>query len=100
MLRKWSAGIAAAALVMASSPVALAGDAAQNTQTVQKQNAPQGPLAPGRAAGVRQAQMFSNGYLFWWALGVGALVGGVVLATHNNHHHTTPTPTPTTTGTH
>ena len=48
-----------------------------------------GPLAPGSAAGVKQAQMFGGVPLWVALLGAGAIVGGVALAVTTGHHHST-----------
>jgi len=54
-----------------------------------------GPLAPGKPAGVQQAQQDVG--QAYWILGVAGLVGiGVALATSTNGHSSTPTTVSTT----
>ena len=49
-------------------------------------------LAPGKAAGVKQAQLLSgNGILL--LIGVGVLVGGIILVSSGSDNNSTPTTT-------
>ena len=50
-----------------------------------------GPLAPGKPAGVKQAQI--SGPVLYWALGLGLLIGTVVILSDNGKS------TPVSTGT-
>jgi FtsH-binding integral membrane protein len=68
MMRKIGAALLAVSLM--SSSVALAA-----TPT-------QGALAPGKAAGVKQAQLGSN--LWLWAVAMGFIVGGALLVSASN----------------
>jgi len=58
------------------------------------------PLAPGKPAGVEQAQGVHSFAL--WVVGAGIVAGGILLATsgHNNNNVTSTTVTSTTTTTH
>jgi hypothetical protein len=42
-----------------------------------------GPLAPGAAAGVKKAEMFSSASTLVWVLGAAVVVGGVALVVSN-----------------
>lgn len=57
---------------------------------------PAGPLAPGSAAGVKQAQAFDNVPLVFW-IGAGVIITAAILALSNNNDNDTPSST--TTGT-
>jgi predicted cobalt transporter CbtA len=88
-MRSLGAAIAAASLIV-SSTFALA---ATNTSV---------PLAPGKPAGVKQAQMHDNA--FWWIAGVGVVGLGIALVASGNGNNgvvpgTSPTTTTTTTTT-
>jgi hypothetical protein len=48
-----------------------------------------GPLAPGSAAGVKQAQLFGGVPVWVAVLGAGAIIGGVAFAVTEGHHHST-----------
>ena len=54
-----------------------------------------GPLTPGKAAGVKQAQGVDDVPLVFW-IGAGVIVTAAVLALSNNNDHS---PSTTTTGT-
>lgn len=62
---------------------------AANTDASSAQKAPaQGPLAPGAAAGVKQAQdMHFDEETGLWVLGGVALVGGVILLSQSNNNN-------------
>lgn len=47
-----------------------------------------GPLAPGEAAGVKKAEMFSSDSTLVWVLGAAVVIGGlaVVLSGNGNGH--------------
>ena len=51
----------------------------------------QGALAPGKAAGVKQAQL--NSRLWFWVLGLGFVAGGIILVTTGNSKGTAVTTT-------
>jgi hypothetical protein len=87
MLRKWGSAAVAAAMIVSSSTVAFGATTSVN----------QGPLAPGSAAGVHQAQAFAGPNAWLWLLGAGVVIGGIVLVTsgHNHHHNTSTTTTST-----
>jgi hypothetical protein len=53
------------------------------------------PLAPGKPAGVKQAQSMDNTLLL--VLGLGVVAGGIALVASGNGHNTTTTTTTTTT---
>ena len=82
MMRK--IGAALLAVSMMSSTVAVAASPAKVTQ---------GVLAPGKAAGVKQAQLAGGALI--WLIGLGIIAGGVVLVTTGNSDGNTTT---TTTG--
>ena len=67
MLRKWGAAVAAASLLV-STTGAFAASADTNA----------GALAPGKAAGVKQAQMMDDDTALW-LLGGAVVIGGIVL---------------------
>ncbi|HKD46227.1 MAG TPA: hypothetical protein VKB67_00910 [Rhizomicrobium sp.] len=52
-----------------------------------------GALAPGKPAGVKQAQMTENE--MWIALGAAAVAGGIVIAATSQSHHQATTTTST-----
>ena len=67
MLRKWGTMVVAAAFIASSTAAFAATGDTQQSKSVQ-----QGALAPGKAAGVEQAQIFGpNGVLI--------VVGGVIV---------------------
>jgi len=47
----------------------------------------QGALAPGSAAGVKQAQMWDGNHWGWWLLGAAVVAGVIIVASNNGHHH-------------
>jgi hypothetical protein len=54
-----------------------------------------GPLPPGKAAGVKQAQLLGENFLL--LIGLGVIIGGIILATtggDNNSSTTTTTAAP------
>jgi hypothetical protein len=75
----------AGAIVLASSLVVSSSFAATNVPA---------PLAPGKPAGVKQAQMEGNTLLL--ILGVGVVAGGVALIASGNGNHSVTTTTATT----
>ena len=82
------------ATILASSLVVSSSFAATNATA---------PLAPGKPAGVKQAQMEDNTLLL--VLGVGVVAGGIALVASGGSDHvvtatTTSTSTTSTTGTH
>ena len=84
MLRNWGAA-AVAASVLFSTTAAFAADA----------NANEGALAPGKAAGVKQAQMMDDDTALW-LLGGAVVIGGIVLvATGTGNGSSTSTTTST-----
>ncbi len=74
------------AVILASSLIASGAIAATNAA---------GPLAPGKSAGVKQAQAANNTLLI--VLGVGVVAGGIALVASGNGNGSV---TNTTTGTH
>jgi hypothetical protein len=85
MLRNWGA-VAVAASMLFSTTAAIAADTASN----------QGALAPGKPAGVKQAQMLDDDTALW-LLGGAVVIGGIVLvATGTGNGSTTSTTTSTT----
>lgn len=83
MMRK--IGAALLAVSMMSSTVAVAATPAKATQ---------GALAPGKAAGVKQAQLTGNA--LFWLIGLGVLAGGIILVTTGNSDGTVTSTTNTT----
>jgi hypothetical protein len=84
MLRNWGA-IAVAASMLFSTTAAFAADTASS----------QGALAPGKAAGVKQAQMMDDDTALW-LLGGAVVIGGIVLvATGTSNGSSTVTTTST-----
>ena len=55
-----------------------------------------GPLTPGSAAGVKQAQGFDNVPLVFW-IGAGVVITAAILAVSNSDDNDTPAATTTTT---
>ena len=47
----------------------------------------QGALAPGSAAGLKQAQMWDGNHWGYWLLGAAVVAGVVIVASDNGHHH-------------
>lgn len=43
-----------------------------------------GPLAPGEAAGVKKAEIFSSDSTLFWILGAAVVIGGVALVVSGN----------------
>ena len=63
------------------------------------QTAEPAPLAPGKPAGVHQAQMALFGNELFLALGLAAIAGGIALAASNHTTHGAPAAGTTTTTT-
>ena len=83
MLRNLGAAVVAAGMLVSSATVAMAGT-----------DANKGALAPGKAAGVQKAEVFS-GDTGLYILGGAVVVGGIVLVSSgsSNHHGGTSTTT-------
>ncbi len=84
MLKGWGSVVFAAAMVV-SATASVAGDKS-NTDDL-------GPLAPGKAASVEQAQMSTSNKPLVVFLGLGIVIGGVALIVSNNGNGTSSTPT-------
>ena len=80
MLRNWGAIALATSLFFSSVAGASAASGAN-----------EGALAPGKAAGVHEAQM--HGHALLWLFGIAVLAGGLafVISGNNNGHATTGT---------
>jgi len=89
MVRTWGSVAVAAAMLLSSTAVAFGGTEAGKINSQQQQ-----ALAPGKAAGVKQAQMMSND-TWMIILGVGVVAGGIALAASGGGHGSVST---TTTG--
>lgn len=84
MLRNWGA-VAVAASMLFSTTAAVAADT----------DAHQGALAPGKAAGVKQAQMLDDNTALW-LLGGAVVIGGIVLVATGTGNGSTATTTTST----
>ncbi len=80
MMRKIGAAVLAG--FMLTSTLAVAASPANVTQ---------GALAPGKAAGVKEAQL--NSRLWFWLLGLGFVAGGILLVTSSNSNGSATTTT-------
>ena len=92
MLRKCGSLVLAVAIFMSASGSAFA---AGKTDEQQQPKQQQYVLAPGPAAGVHQAQLFSKRDLIFWLIGLGIVAGGLAVILSNNHNSK---PATTTTG--
>ena len=95
MIRKCGTVLAAGALLVSSSVMALAGTDAQQTDTLQKVQPQQGALMPGGPAGVQKAQwIFVNGHWIW-LVGGAFVVAGAALGASGGHASTSTSTTGT-----
>jgi hypothetical protein len=82
-----SAGSVCGALVLAASLIV--------TNAVAATTASSSPLAPGKPAGVKQAQ--AHGALLWWIAGLGVVGLGAALVASGNGNNSSAPATSTTT---
>lgn len=86
MVRKWGSVAVATAMLLSSTAAAFGGTEASPSQVQQA------ALAPGKAAGVKQAQMMGQ-HTWMVILGAAVVVGGIILATSDNGNGTVSTTT-------
>jgi len=86
---------------MAASPTFAASNNVEKDNPPQANMMPlsnQGPLPPGKAATVKEAQGIGRP-LLWWGLGGAAIIAGVVFLSQSGNKSTTTSTTTTTTST-
>jgi len=86
-MKKLISLVGAVALFLSSTIPVFAGTGPAQQKT--------GALAPGHAAGVKQAQSYMGSNTLLWLFGAGIVIGGVaLLASSGGHHHATTTTSP------